>query len=56
MIDPNAPFLRPLWLRLLLVAVPLGLSAVAMSNGALVWAILSGGVGAYLFWALFLQQ
>jgi len=55
MIDPNTPFLRPLLVRLILVAIPLAACVYAMGHGALGWAIVAGAVGGWLFWALFLQ-
>ena len=55
LIDPNHPFFRPLWVRVLTVAVPLGWAMFEASTGALAWAIMFGAAGLYALWALFLQ-
>ncbi len=54
MIDFQNPLLRPLWVRILIVAVPLILSATAFSTG---WVFLGaplGLVGGFVFRRLFL--
>lgn len=56
LVDPNAPFFRPLWVRILGVALPFGWSIFEFSTGSLGWAILFGAAGAGLFHALFLNR
>jgi hypothetical protein len=54
MIDFQNPLLRPLWVRILIVAVPLILSATAFATG---WVFLGAGlglVGGFVFRRLFL--
>ena len=53
LVDPHHPFFRPLWARILSVALPLGWALFEASTGAIFWAILFGAAGIYLFVALF---
>ena len=53
-VDPNHPFFRPLWVRILCVAFPFGWSIFEFSSGNLFWAILFGAAGVYLVVALFI--
>lgn len=52
LIDPANPFYRPLWVRVLIVAVCLGWALVEVANGAIVWAMFFAALGAYATWAL----
>lgn len=54
-VDPNHPFFRPLWVRILCVAFPFGWSIFEFSTGNLFWAILFAVAGAVLFNALILR-
>ena len=56
LVDPNAPFFRPLWVRVLSVAMPLLWAAVELWTGNPVWAVLFGGAGGYLGLALFVWR
>ncbi len=56
LVDPNNPFFKPLWVRLLCVAAPLAWAAVELANGSAFWAILFGAAGLYLGYALFYQR
>lgn len=56
LIDPNAPFFRPLWVRVLCTAAPLLWAAVEFSNGSVFWAVLFAAAGGYLFYELFLNR
>jgi hypothetical protein len=55
LIDPNHPAYRPLWARILIVAVCFGWALVEIVTGDPFWSILSGAAGVYatymLFWA-----
>ena len=42
LVDPNAPFFRPLWVRVLCVILPLIWAVVELRSGAVFWAILFG--------------
>jgi hypothetical protein len=53
LIDPNHPAYRPLWGRILIVAVCFGWAAVELVTGDPFWAVLSGGAGAYAAYVLF---
>lgn len=53
LIDPNHPAYRPLWARILIVAVCLGWSAVEFTTGDPLWAVLSCGAGVYAAYVLF---
>lgn len=55
LIDPNAPFFRPLPIRIAVTAAALLWSAFEMSHGNMAIAILAGGFGAFLFYRLFLS-
>ncbi len=54
--DFDHPFFRPLWIRLLVVALCLGWAAFEFASGSPGWALLFGGVGllaAYRFFVAF---
>ena len=48
LVDPDAPFFRPLWVRVLCVALPLIWAGVELWMGSPLWAGLFGAAGAYL--------
>ena len=56
LIDPQNPFFRPLWVRLLCVLLPLAWAGVEAAGGAIFWAILFAAAGIYLFVALFILR
>ena len=47
------PFFRPLWRRLLVVALAFGWTAVEVAAGSTTWAMLFGAMGAYAAWQFF---
>ncbi len=51
--DLDHPAFRPLWLRIVLVAVCLGWAAVEFASGAPFWGVLFGGMGLYAAWRFF---
>jgi hypothetical protein len=51
--DLNHPFFRPLWLRVLVVALCLGWAAFEIAAGSPMWAILFGALGLYAAWGFF---
>ncbi|MCP8894070.1 hypothetical protein KYK29_03945 [Shinella daejeonensis] len=53
-IDPNHPFYRPLWVRLLLVGICSGWTAVEFYNGEQAWGTIFLIVAAYAFAQLLL--
>ncbi|WP_028748513.1 hypothetical protein [Rhizobium mesoamericanum] len=53
LIDPQHPAYRPLWARILIVAVCLGWALVEIITGDPFWAVLSGGAGVYAAYMLF---
>lgn len=53
LIDPNHPFFRPLWRRVLTVLAPIGWGLFELSNDAPGWAILFIAAGLYAGWTLF---
>lgn len=55
LIDPNHRFFRPLWVRILCVALPFGWAIFEMMTGNLFWAILFGAAGGLLFNALIMR-
>ena len=56
LVDPNAPFFRRLWVRVLCVVLPLAWAGVELMNGSPVWAMLFGAAGIYLGVALFVWR
>ncbi|RJL07789.1 hypothetical protein [Paracoccus siganidrum] len=56
LVDPNAPFFRRLWVRVLCVVLPLIWAGVELYNDSPFWAVLFGGAGIYLFLALFVWR
>ena len=56
LVDPNAPFFRPLWVRILCVVVPLLWAGVELWTGSPFWAFLSGAAGLYLAYELFFNR
>ena len=52
LIDPSHPFYRPLWRRVLIVAVCLGWAVVEGVTSEPFWALLVGAVGIYAAWML----
>ncbi|MFV0411489.1 MAG: hypothetical protein ACK5LJ_17860 [Paracoccus sp. (in: a-proteobacteria)] len=55
LIDPNHRLLRPLWIRLLITALPFGWSVFEFAHGNLFWAIVFGAAGGMVFNALILN-
>ncbi len=55
LVDPNHPFFRKLWVRILCVVFPFAWAIFEMMNGNLFWAILFGAAGAVLFNALIMR-
>ncbi|SES73314.1 hypothetical protein [Paracoccus homiensis] len=53
MIDPNAPFFRPLWVRLICGLSPLLWAGVEAWHGNGFWALLFAAAGLYLCYQLF---
>lgn len=51
--DFNHPFFRPLWVRVLVVALCLGWAAFEFAQGAPIWGILFGALGLAALWGLF---
>jgi hypothetical protein len=55
LIDPSHPIYKPLWVRILIVAVCFGWAAVETLGSQPFWAMLSGALGAYSAWMLLLN-
>lgn len=55
LIDPSHPMYKPLWVRILIVAVCFGWAAVETLGSQPFWAMLSGALGAYSAWMLLLN-
>ena len=52
--DLENPMFRPLWVRILVVALCTGWAVVELRNGNAIWAVIFGAAGAYLGWQFFL--
>lgn len=55
LIDPSHPLYKPLWVRILIVAVCFGWAGVELLGSQPFWAMLSGALGAYAAWMLLLN-
>ena len=55
LIDPSHPIYKPLWVRILIVAVCFGWATVETLGSQPFWAMLSGALGAYSAWMLLLN-
>jgi hypothetical protein len=53
MFDLDHPFFRPLWIRVLIVAVSLGWALFEFAGGSPFWAILFGAIGVYAGYKFF---
>lgn len=53
LVDPNSPFFKAMWVRVLCVVLPLIWAGVELYNGAVFWAMLFGAAGVYLAYQLF---
>ena len=56
LVDPNSPFFRALWVRVLCVVLPLLWAGVELYNGSAFWAMLFGAAGVYLAYELFIRR
>lgn len=56
LVDPNAPFFRPLWVRALCVALPLIWAGIEAWMNSPFWAMLFGAAGLYLAYELFIRR
>ena len=53
-IDRDHPMLRPLWVRILLVAICAGWAGFEFTSGSSAWGAAFLALGAYAAWAFFL--
>ncbi|MCO6385366.1 hypothetical protein [Oceanicola sp. 502str15] len=53
MFNLQDPFFRPLWLRLLIVAICLVWAGFEYATGSPGWAVLFGGLGGWAIWQFF---
>lgn len=56
LVDPNTPFFKPLWVRIVCVALPLAWAGVEISQNSPFWAILFAAAGIYLGYELFIRR
>ncbi|RJL07122.1 hypothetical protein D3P06_01330 [Paracoccus aestuarii] len=56
LVDPNAPFFRRLWVRVLCVVLPMIWAGVELWTGNPAWAMIFAAAGAYLAVALFSRR
>ena len=52
-LDTDHPMFRPLWVRLLVVAVCLGWAAFEFIDGSPFWGVLFAALGVYAAWSFF---
>ncbi len=55
MFDLDHPFFKPLWLRIVVVAVALGWALVEFASGSAFWGILFGALGVYAAYKFFID-
>lgn len=55
LVDPNHPFFRKAWVRILCVVLPFAWAAFELMGGNLFWALLFAAAGAVLFHALIMR-
>ena len=53
--DFNHPFFRPLWLRILIVALCLLWAMVEAGTGQMMWAVLFAAIGLYAGYGFFIN-
>lgn len=56
LVDPDHPFFRALWVRVLCVLAPLLWAGFELYTGSVFWAILFGAAGACLLMTLFFAR
>jgi hypothetical protein len=54
-IDRDHPMLRPLWVRVLLVALCAGWAIFEFATGSAMWGVVFLALGGYAAWAFFLD-
>ncbi|RYH09913.1 DUF3329 domain-containing protein [Tropicimonas sp. IMCC6043] len=54
LIDTDHPFYAPLWRRAVIVALTLGWSAFEFVAGSPIWGVLTGALGVYCLYMLFI--
>jgi len=54
-LDTDHPVFRPLWVRVLVVALPLGWGLFEFATASPFWGVLFLGLGGYAGWAFFLD-
>lgn len=52
-LDTDHPMLRPLWVRILVVAACLGWAVLEFTGGSPFWGMLFGALGVYAAWSFF---
>ncbi|WP_244464708.1 DUF3329 domain-containing protein [Martelella endophytica] len=55
MFDLKHPMLKPLWVRLVLIAVCFAWAVVELTMGSLYWAIAVAIIGLYMAWVFFVS-
>lgn len=53
--DMDHAWFRPLWVRILIIAVAAGWAAFEASMGETVWAVIFGAIAAYGVWSFFID-
>lgn len=56
MIDPNHPFYEPFWRRVAIPAVCFVWAGIELYSGAVMWAVISGGLGAFAAYKLLVER
>ena len=56
LIDPDHPFFRPLWSRILCTLTPFLWAGVEWTNDQPLWAGIFVAIGLYMVYALFLRR
>jgi hypothetical protein len=54
-LDPDHPWLRPLWVRILVVVLACGWAVLEFVTGSPLWAMIFLGLGGYAAWVFLLD-
>ncbi|MFV2001526.1 MAG: DUF3329 domain-containing protein [Paracoccaceae bacterium] len=55
-LDPNDPFFRPLWIRVVVLVILLGWSAYEFATATPFWGVLFLAVGVWFYWVFFVAR
>jgi hypothetical protein len=54
--DPQHPWFKPLWVRILMIAICFGWALMEFTTKSTLWGIAFAAAGAYLVWQFFFVE